>query len=152
MIATKPQPVTTFNNTDESSVTKPARDYGEKTNDMAEVEDEHDVELDDAIATSSYESDNIQNEKFMMNTKSDGVGISFIIKASVVAISAACLSLIIFLVAYKQYKKSTNPLNYKERNESASKKVNEEFSEIRYLTSDETLDFNLASPDNIPDL
>lgn len=124
-----------------------------------EGEEENDMELDEDVqlrATVAHDVDNIMNERFMMKTSSDGNGVdvSFIIKASVIAISTAFLSFIVFVVMYKQYKKSTNPLNYKEKQETASKRANEEFSEIRFLTSDETLDFQLmtAEQENVTDL
>lgn len=130
------------------------KDYDEVANNV-EGEDEHDMEQDDMPppTATTFESDNIVNEKFMMKTaESDAVDVSFIIKASVMAISTVFLSFFIFFIVYKQYKKSTNPLNYKEKQENGSRKANEEFSEIRFLTSDETLDFNLASAENATEL
>lgn len=114
-----------------------------------EGEDEHDMELDDLpLPTSTQESDNIVNERFMMNTKDEsGPNLAFIVKVSIIVLAAILVSFFAFVIVYKQYKKSTNPLNYKERQENGSSKANEEFSEIRFLTSDETLDFNIASPD-----
>lgn len=139
---------TTYNQSDviESQSTVGFKDEG----DMVIIEDEHDVEPDDdtPIPTSSTnESENAVNEKLMMKNTQDskGIDVALIIKASVIAISTICVSLFIFHIVYKQYKASTNPLNYKEKHESGSRKANEEFSEIRYLTSDETLDFNLAT-------
>lgn len=143
-----PRRASTFDQTDVNvtKTTEALKDYEEVAN--AEGEDERDVEQDDdSQPTSSYES-----ERYMMKAKSGGVNVSLIIKASVIAISTIFLSLVVFLIIYKQYKKSTNPLNYKEKNETGSQKANEEFSEIRYLTSDETLDFNIASPDSVSDL
>lgn len=155
-------PPRVFNQTDvtESKATEAVKDYEDVTN-IVEGEDEQELEHDDVQIrpTTAYESDNIMNERFMMKTSSDGNGVdvSFIIKASVIAISTIFLSFIVFTVVYKQYKKSTNPLNYKEKHENGSRKANEEFSEIRFLTSDETLDFNLItveqeSEENITDL
>lgn len=152
VIPKMPQRAPIFNQTDvnELKTTKAPKDYEDVGNN---IEDEHDVELDDIfLPTATYESDNIINEKFMMKTKNDGVNVSLIIKVSVIAISTALLSLFVFLIVYKQYKKSTNPLNYKEKQENGSKNASEEFSEIRFLTSDETLDFNLATPDSSTDL
>lgn len=143
------------NNVTLSKKSEAPKDYDEVANNV-EGEDEHDMEQDDMPppTASTYESDNIVNEKFMMKTaKSDAVDVSFIIKASVIAVSTVFLSFFIFFIVYKQYKKSTNPLNYKEKQENGgSRKANEEFSEIRFLTSDETLDFNLASPENATEL
>lgn len=50
-------------------------------------------------------------------------------------------------VAYQRYKSSRDPLNYKQnrRGKSTTKNVTEEFSEVRFLTEDECLDFNIAS-------
>lgn len=128
------------------------KDYGDVVISV-EGEDEHDMDKDEMIpATTTYDSDNVINERFMMQTKSHDVVVSLIIKASLIAISAIFCSFLVFLVIYKQYKKTTNPLNYKEKQESALQKVDEEFSEIRFLTSDETLDFNLVSPENATDL
>lgn len=145
-----PQRTSAFNQTDvkDSKATETLRDY-------EEVEDEHEVSDEpDFQPTGAYESDNFVNERYMMKkTKNDdAVGASLLIKVCVIAISTLFLSLIVFVIAYRQYKKSTNPLNYKEKSESGSKKVNEEFSEIRFLTSDETLDFNLAILDNATEL
>jgi Somatomedin B domain len=139
-------PVPVFNQTDEkeSIATEPSKDYDE-------IEEKHEVSDEtDYLPTEAYESDNFVNERYMMReTKRDeNVDVSLIIKASVITISTLFLSFIIFVIAYLQYKKSTNPLNYKEKNEHGSRKANEEFSEIRYLTSDETLDFNLVTPDS----
>lgn len=148
VIPKMPQRVPIFNQSDvnELKTTEAPKDYEDVGNN---IEDEHDVEQDDIfLPTATYESDNIINEKFMMKTKSDGVNVSLIIKVLVIVVSTVFLSLLVFLVVYKQYKKSTNPLNYKEKQENGSKKANEEFSEIRFLTSDETLDFNLATPDS----
>lgn len=147
-----PQRAPVFNQTDvnELKTTEAPKDYEDVINN---IEDEHDVEQDDILLpTATYESDNIINEKFMMRTKSDGVNVSLIIKVSVIAISTVFLTLFVFLIVYKQYKKSTNPLNYKEKQENGSHRANEEFSEIRFLTSDETLDFNLATPESSTDL
>lgn len=81
------------------------------------------------------------------------VNVSFIVEACVILILIAALVVVVAASAYRQYKKSTNPLNYKSKQENASTKANEEFSEIRFLTSDETLDFNLMSPaENSSDL
>lgn len=152
VIPEMPQRAPIFNQSDvnELKTTETLKDYEDVG---SNIEDEHDVERDDiSLPTDTYESDNIINEKFMMKTKSDGVNVSLIMKVSVIAISTVFLSLCVFLIIYKQYKKSTNPLNYKEKHENGSRKANEEFSEIRFLTSDETLDFNLATPDTSTDL
>ena len=117
--------------------------------DIEVVEDEHEVsEEPDFLPNGSYESDTFVNDRYMMKktTKSDTFDIASIIKVSVLAISIVFLLSVAFLIAYHQYKKSTNPLNYKEKSENGSQKVNEEFSEIRYLTSEESLDFNIMSP------
>jgi hypothetical protein len=123
----------------------PSQDYSE-----VKGEDEHDMEPDDQpLPAISNETDNIVNERFMMGTKDEGGGsnIAFVLNMIVIAVGSVLCSTFVVLIVYKQYKKSTNPLNYKERQESGSRKANEEFSEIRFLTSDETLDFNIASPD-----
>lgn len=160
VIPQMPQRGPTLNQTsvNETKPSEPPKDYLDvfESNDD-EGEDEHDVERDDIfLSTSSYETDNIMKQGLMMkkemNPDHDGIDASFIIKVSIIVISTVSLSLLIFIIVYKQYKKSTNPLNYKEKHENGSRKANEEFSEIRFLTSDETLDFNLATPENITDL
>lgn len=149
-ISRMPERSPIFNQTDgnETKATDTLKDY-EVLEDEHEVSDEPDFQ-----PNGSNESDNIVNERYMMKPTSnnDSFDMSFIIKTCVIAISTVFLSFVIFVIAYQQYKKSTNPLNYKEKSENGSKKVNEEFSEIRYLTSDETLDFNLAAPDNATEL
>lgn len=155
-----PQRGPTLNQTgvNETKPSEPPKDYLDVfVSSDDEGEDEHDVERDDIfLSTSSYETDNIMKQGLMMkkemNPDHDGTDASFIIKVSIIAISTVSLSLFIFIIVYKQYKKSTNPLNYKEKHENGSRKANEEFSEIRFLTSDETLDFNLATAENITDL
>lgn len=152
VIPKMPQRTPIFNQTDvkELKTTEALKDYEDVGNN---IEDEHEVEQDDIfLPTATYESDNIINEKFMMKTKSDGINVSLVMKVSVIVVSTVLLSLFVFLIVYKQYKKTTNPLNYKEKQENGSKVANEEFSEIRFLTSDETLDFNLATPDSSTDL
>lgn len=148
-----PQRASGFNKTDvsESKATEAERDYEEVIN--VEGEDEHSMERDDVQPTTTFVSDNIINERYM-GTKSvrKEVDVSFIIKASVIAIFALTLAFFAFLFGYKRYKKSTDPLNYKEKQENGSSKANEEFSEIRFLTCEETLDFNLASSDSVTDL
>lgn len=117
--------------------------------------DEHEISDEpDFLPIGSNESDNFVNERYMMKetTNNDTFDMSFIIKAFFIAIFSVFLSFVVFVIVYHQYKKSTNPLNYKAKNENGSKKVNEEFSEIRYLTSDETLDFNLLTCDTATEL
>lgn len=116
--------------------------------DNAQGEDEHDVELDFQASPrdgdESFESGRL--------TKAP-VNVSFIVEACVILILIAALAVVVGASVVRQYKKSTNPLNYKSKQENASTKANEEFSEIRFLTSDETLDFNLMSPaENSSDL
>jgi hypothetical protein len=122
--------------------------------DYEEVADEHEVSDEpDFQPIGSYESDNFVNDRYMMKaTESNDTSVAFIIKISIISILSVSLSFVVFVVAFNQYKKSTNPLNYKEKNENASAKANGEFSEIRYLTSDETLDFNLATLDTATEL
>lgn len=146
---TSPQRVPIPNQTKSTAQSKttarPSQDYSE-----VKGEDEHDMESDDLpLPAPSNETDNIVNERFMMGTKDDGgSNITFIVNLVVIAFGLVLCSTFVVLIVYKQYKKSTNPLNYKERQENGSRKANEEFSEIRFLTSDETLDFNLVSPDS----
>lgn len=154
-----PQRGPTFNQTgvNETKSKVAQKDYLDVFVSSAELEDEHEIERDDIFpTTSSYETDNIMKQGLMMkkemNTDHNGIDASFVIKVSIIAISTVFLSLSIFIIVYKQYKKSTNPLNYKEKQENGSRKANEEFSEIRFLTSDETLDFNLATPENSTEL
>ena len=89
-----------------------------------------------------------QSEK-LTNEKTQNGKFSFILAALIITTSSV-LAVIALIIVYKHYRRSTNPLNYKEKCENGgSSRTDEEFSEIRYLTSDETLDFTLASPDNI---
>jgi hypothetical protein len=123
--------------------------------DYEEVADEHEMsDESDFQPIGSHETDNVVNERYMMKVtdSNDTFDVAFIIKTSIISILSVSLSFVVFVVAYNQYKKSTNPLNYKEKNENASAKANGEFSEIRYLTSDETLDFNLATLDTATEL
>lgn len=154
-----PQRGLTFNqtNSNEKKQTEAPKDYIDVVVSNVEGEDETDILSDDIFpSTSSFETDNIVKQGLMMkketNMQHDGYDASFIIKLFIIAISSVFVCFSIFIIVYRQYKKSTNPLNYKEKNENGSKKANEEFSEIRFLTSDETLDFNLATADNITDL
>jgi cell division protein FtsL len=118
--------------------------------DFVEIEDEHDIIEDEEEAEEKSEPEKITNEKF---TKVESqISVPSIITTLVIAVSSVFFAFIAIAIVYKQYKKSTNPLNYKERNEGGSKRADEEFSEIRYLTSDEALDFALATPDNFTDL
>lgn len=102
-----------------------------------EIEDEHEIIPEEMhqLAHESYQ----------------GKSYSFIVTTLVIVAVSFCLVFIAFKIVYKQYRKSTNPLNYKEKSESTTR-ADEEFSEIRYLTSDETLDFTLITPDNATDL
>lgn len=102
-----------------------------------EIEDEHEIIPEEMhqLAHESYQ----------------GKSYSFIVTTLVIVAVSFCLVFIAFKIVYKQYRKSTNPLNYKEKSESTMR-ADEEFSEIRYLTSDETLDFTLITPDNATDL
>lgn len=121
-------------------INKTPKDY-EEVSGMVETED--DMELDDELLKKSPESEKL--------TKAPG-NVSMLIKAIVVGILIVSLIVVFSSIGIKQYKKSTNPLNYKNQQESSSKKVNEEFSEIRFLTSDETLDFSLASEGIVSEL
>lgn len=110
-----------------------------------EIEDEHEM----FIPTSAVERLPIQK----MQSAKRNENLSFIITTVVIAVSCTVLGFIAIFIVYKQYRKSTNPLNYKEKSENGTKRADEEFSEIRYLTSDEeVLDFSLASPTSVTDL
>lgn len=110
-----------------------------------EIEDEHEM----FMTTSAVEKLPIQK----MQSAKRNENLSFIITTVVIAVSCSILAFIAIFIVYKQYRKSTNPLNYKEKSENGTKRADEEFSEIRYLTSDEeALDFTLASPTSVTDL
>lgn len=118
--------------------------------DNAKGEDEHDVVELDLPASPGDGDESFESGRL---TKAP-VNVSFIVEACVILILIAALAVVVGASVVRQYKKSTNPLNYKSKQDSAStKNANEEFSEIRFLTSDETLDFNLMSPaENSSDL
>jgi len=130
-------------------------DYDEVyKNTKDDIEDEHDIISDeDEILMPTSAVEKITNEKFMMHSEKRNENLSFIITTIIIAASSTVLVFIAISIVYKQYRKSTNPLNYKEKNENGTKRADEEFSEIRYLTSDEeALDFTLASPTSVTDL
>ncbi|KAL7046410.1 hypothetical protein ACKWTF_002564 [Chironomus riparius] len=115
----------------------------QNTND--EIEDEHEMMPD--------EEEIIMPTSEKMHAVKTNVNLSFIITTVIIAVSSTVLGSIAIFIGIKQYKKSTNPLNYKEKSENGTKRADEEFSEIRYLTSDEeALDFTLASPTSVTDL
>lgn len=63
----------------------------------------------------------------------------------IISITILCLSFIA-VFSYRRIREKSNPLNYKDNCErDGSRKANEDFSEIRFLTSDETLDFNMMT-------
>lgn len=110
-------------------------DFEELPKNSDEIEDEHEI-----VPEEMHQHENIAEKSF-----------SFVITTLVIIAVSLCLIFIAFKIIYKQYRKSTNPLNYKEKSE-CTMRADEEFSEIRYLTSDETLDFTLITPDNATDL
>lgn len=124
-------------------------------NNRKEEEDESDYE-----EISSKNSNEIEDEhdivpeemQQLVNEKAQSKNFSIILTTLVIVVVSLILASIAIIIVYKQYRKSTNPLNYKEKSECATSRADEEFSEIRYLTSDETLDFSLATPDNATDL
>lgn len=104
------------------------------------IEDEHEILPEGGMQ---------QSEKLQSQSGS----FSFILTTLIIVVLSVLLATIALVIVYKQYRKSTDPLNYKDKNESGgANRADEEFSEIRYLTSDETLDFTLLSPDNATDL
>lgn len=104
---------------------------------IEEIEDEHEI-LPDDVLQQSHTLEKSQSENF-----------SFILTTILIMVSSVFLAIVAIAIVYKQYRKSTDPLNYKERSDNGgTNRADEEFSEIRYLTSDETLDFTLASPNN----
>jgi hypothetical protein len=70
-----------------------------------------------------------------------------IVMSNIVFTSTVVLLLfsIIIYIILKEYKKTNDPLNYKNNCRNAD----EEFSEVRFLTSDEILDFTLVTPETI---
>lgn len=115
-----------------------------------EIEDEHEMMPDDMPLSSA---EKITNEKLQMHTAESNANPSFIIGSVVIAISSILFAFIVIAIVYQQYRKSTNPLNYRDKSENGTRRADEEFSEIRYLTSDEeVLDFALASADSVTDL
>lgn len=111
-------------------------DFEELLKNSDEIEDEHEILPEDVLQ---------QSEK-LTKEKSQSENFSFILTTFIITVSSVFLAAIAITIVYKQYRKSTNPLNYKDRSENGgARKADEEFSEIRYLTSDETLDFTLAT-------
>lgn len=118
---------------------------------MSDIEDEHDMIPDEDDDIPSDET--ITNEKLQMHTTKSNGNHSFIITTVVIAISSVLFAFAAIVIVYRQYRKSTNPLNYKDKSENGTSRADEEFSEIRYLTSDEeALDFTLASTNSVTDL
>lgn len=73
---------------------------------------------------------------------------SLLIKYILVSLGVITTVAVITIVAIKRYKSSTNPLNYKQNSGKTTTKNVTEFSEVRFLTDDECLDFNIASSDS----
>ena len=120
-------------------------DYDEVLQNTNDIEDEHEIVPD--------EDEIIMPTSEKMHAAKKNKNLSFIITTIIIAISSTVLGSIAIFIGIKQYKKSTNPLNYKEKSENGTKRADEEFSEIRYLTSDEeALDFTLSSPTSVTDL
>lgn len=68
----------------------------------------------------------------------------------VITLLTGFLIITVVIFSVKQYKKSTNPMNYKSNGSKCSNvNANDEFSEVRYLTGDEVLDFTLVTPDRV---
>lgn len=115
-------------------------DFEEIPKNSDEIEDEHEI----------LQEDSLQQSQKLTNEKSQSKNFSFILTTLIITVSSIFLASVAVTIVYKQYRKSTDPLNYKEKSESGNgSRADEEFSEIRYLTSDETLDFTPLTPDNI---
>jgi hypothetical protein len=110
------------------------------------IEDEEEISLVDDLNKDKY-----SNEKLMQHGD-ERMNSSFTLQAIVIAISIALLAFVAIFIIYKHYKATTNPLNYKDRHSDGTRRADEEFSEVRFLTSDEALDFTLATLDNATDL
>lgn len=117
-------------------VAKDIRDYDELTPKPHNKEEEK--ALEDAYIELESENNKHGNSSSM---------IPWIFVAGILTI-VIVLSFIV-KVSIAHYKRSTNPMNYKTRGSKCkSVNANEEFSEVRYLTSDEALDFTLLTPDS----
>lgn len=117
-------------------VAKDIRDYDELTPKPHNKEEEK--ALEDAYIELESESNKHGDSSSM---------IPWIFVAGILTIFIV-LSFIV-KVSIAHYKRSTNPMNYKTRGSKCkSVNANEEFSEVRYLTSDEALDFTLLTPDS----
>lgn len=115
-------------------------DFEELPQNTEEIKDEHEILPEDVLQ---------QSEK-LTKEKSQSEDFSFILTTLIITVSSVFLASIAITIVYKQYRKSTNPLNYKDKSESGgASSADEEFSEIRFLTSDETLDFTLLNPENV---
>lgn len=128
--------------------TRAASDYeyekvsGEDEHEMKNNSDEDDaasIEKSSGVAPAFHETDRI--------TMEDSNKFHFPIKIIVITLGTVALLSLISIFIYHQYREKSNPLNYKEksRDRDGSCKADNDFSEIRYLTSDETLDFNIMS-------
>lgn len=89
----------------------------------------------------------IDEKEIMSNTKT----LIFFINSVITIISILIILSVTVYLILTLYKKSTDPLNYKtnENKKSNCENVNEEFSEVRFLTSDELLDFTMVTPETV---
>lgn len=123
------------------TLTKASDDYEE-----VQGEDEHGVsapEIASDVPLTIHETDK------MTMPKSEG---NFLITAAILSVCALVTLILFSIFLIRRYREASNPLNYKESGNDkhrSTKNANEEFSEIRYLTSDETLDFTLISDENL---
>ena len=113
-------------------------------------EDEILKELDDDEDYSSIEEKPPQEiaEKSTDKLKQSPTSSSHVKKYSVISLGVITAIAVILIVAVKRYKSSTNPLNYKQNSGKTPTSNVTEFSEVRFLTEDECLDFNIANSDS----
>lgn len=117
--------------------------------DYEEIEDEHEVSAQPIPESSGSSSSTFHETDKMTMLANDG---NFLIKVAFITILVVGVLAVISIFTFRFYRDSSNPLNYKESNDKpirGSTNANCEFSEIRYLTSDETLDFSLATDDDL---
>jgi len=119
---------------------------------QVQQEDQEEADYESELSelkTTKLQPDQVSNERLMgAHGNESEITASFVIKAAIIALLTVCFTVLVALIVIKQYRRSTNPLNYKDKQcRSSSERADEEFSEIKYLTCDETLDFQMATPE-----
>ena len=157
-VATTTKTIVTEKKTTDFTTLDPYRFITDKNSDVDEfiVDHDDDEEYDDSIETikpqeiakkSSSSSSSVSSSSSTSTLKT--TTFSHSITLILISLGFVLTITVIAFVLIKRYKSSTNPLNYKQnRRKVNTKNVTEEFSEVRYLTEDECLDFNLATTES----